>query len=74
MTDLAEKLKEALEKGRSGQFVRENPYERLGLKENPFHPKFNSNNEDVFIVREDVLVNLAMQIGNAIRLYEENNT
>ena len=73
MTDLAEKLKKALEKGRSGQFVRENPYERLGLKENPFHPKFNSNNEDVFIVREDVLVNLAMQIGNAIRLYEENN-
>jgi hypothetical protein len=55
MTDLAEKLKEALEKGRSGQFVRENPYERLGLKENPFHPKFNPNNEDVFIVREDVL-------------------
>jgi len=73
MTDLAEKLKKALEKGRSGQFVRENPYERLGLKQNPFHPKFNPNNEDVFIVREDVLVNLAMQMGNAIRLYEENN-
>ena len=74
ITDLAEKLKEALEKGRSGQFVRENPYERLGLKDNPFHPKFRPNNEDVFIIREDVLVNLAMQIGNAIRLYEENDT
>ncbi len=71
MTELAEKLKEALEKGRSGQFVRENPFERLGLKENPFRPKFSSNNEDVFIVREDVLVNLAMRIGNAIRLYED---
>ncbi|MFX0174168.1 MAG: AAA family ATPase [Candidatus Hodarchaeota archaeon] len=72
MTQLADKIKEALEAGRSGQFAKKTPYERFGFKQNPFRLKIDPDELELQIAREDVLLEFAVQVGNAIRLFEED--
>lgn len=72
LPDVTDKIKEALRAGFSGETSFQNPYKRLGLPANPFHRKQAESDEHSFIVREDVLVNLAMHLGNAIRLFESD--
>ncbi|MHA2073280.1 MAG: hypothetical protein ACW97X_01530, partial [Candidatus Hodarchaeales archaeon] len=74
MTDrLADKLKKALQAGRSGEYAKKTPYERFGFKQNPFRLDVDPGNPDFQIDREDVLLSFAVQIGNAIRLFEEDS-
>lgn len=75
MANLADKIKKALEDGRSGQYVRKSPYERFGLKKNPFRQDNQDMDimaADLHIMREDVLVDFAVKLGNAIRLFEQD--
>lgn len=72
MTKLEDKIKEALKAGRSGQFAKKTPYERFGFTQNPFRLDVNPNDPDFLITREEVLLEFAVQIGNAIRLFEED--
>ncbi len=72
MTKLADKIKEALKAGRSGQFAKKTPYERFGFTQNPFLLDVNPDNPDFLITREEVLLEFAVQVGNAIRLFEED--
>ena len=75
MTDrLADKLKKALQAGRSGEYAKKTPYERFGFTKNPFRLDVDSSNPDFQLDREDVLLSFAVQIGNAIRLFEEDKT
>ncbi|MHA2093463.1 MAG: hypothetical protein ACW98F_02350 [Candidatus Hodarchaeales archaeon] len=74
MADVTDKIKEALQAGRSGQVSRKTPYERFGFQQNPFQLKSTQSAEELFIMREDVLVNFATQIGYAIRLFEEDSS
>lgn len=72
MTHLADKIKEALEAGRSGQFAKKTPYERFGFKQNPFRLNVDPDELELQVAREDVLLEFAVQVGNAIRLFEED--
>ncbi len=74
MADVTDKIKEALQAGRSGQVSRKTPYERFGFQQNPFQLKSTHSIEESFIMREDVLINFATQIGYAIRLFEEDSS
>jgi hypothetical protein len=74
MADVTDKIKEALQAGRSGQVSRKTPYERFGFHQNPFQLKSPQSSEESFIMREDVLINFATQIGYAIRLFEEDSS
>ncbi len=74
MADVTDKIKEALQAGRSGQVSRKTPYERFGFQHNPFQLKSTQISEESFIMREDVLVNFATQIGYAIRLFEDDSS
>lgn len=73
MTNLADRLREALKAGRSGQIDDKSPFDRFGFSNNPFRPDVDPNDPDYLIDREDVLYDFAMQIGNAIRLFEEDS-
>lgn len=73
MTKLADKIKEALKAGRSGQYAKKSPYERFGFTQNPFRLDVDPHSPDFLIEREDVLLEFAVQIGNAIRLFEEDS-
>lgn len=72
MTKLADKIKEALKAGRSGQLAQKTPFERFGFPQDPFQQKVDPNNLDFFVAREEVLLDFAIQVGNAIRLFEED--
>ncbi len=72
MSNLADKIKEALEAGRSGQYAKKTPYERFGFKRNPFLLDVEPTDSLYQIAREDVLLEFALQVGNAIRLLEED--
>jgi len=72
MTKLADKIKEALKAGRSGQLAKKTPFERFGLPHDPFQQKIDTNNPDFYVAREEVLLDFAIQVGNAIRLFEED--
>jgi hypothetical protein len=72
MSRLADRIKKALEEGRSGQFVKKSPYERFGFKQNPFRLDVDLLDPDFQIAREEVLLEFALQVGNAIRLFEED--
>ncbi|MFW9902870.1 MAG: hypothetical protein ACFFFH_00940 [Candidatus Thorarchaeota archaeon] len=72
MTKLADKIKEALKAGRSGQLAKRTPYERFGFPQDPFQQKVDPNNPDFYVAREEVLLDFAIQIGNTIRLFEED--
>ncbi|MFW9777252.1 MAG: hypothetical protein ACFFE8_00280 [Candidatus Heimdallarchaeota archaeon] len=77
MANLADKIKKALEDGRSGQYVKKSPYERFGLKYNPFRQNIQDMEPltaDLHIVREDVSVDFAVKLGNAIRLFEQDQS
>jgi hypothetical protein len=69
---LADKLQKALQAGRSGKFAKKTPYERFGFAQNPFRLDIDPENPVFLIDREDVLLSFAAQIGNAIRLFEED--
>lgn len=69
---LTDKLKKALEAGRSGKFAKKTPYERFGFTQNPFRLDIDPDNPDFQIARVDVLLNFAGQIGNAIHIFEED--
>jgi len=71
MTKLADKIKEALKAGRSGQLAKKTPFERFGLTQDPFRSDADLNNPDFFVAREKVLLDFAILVGNAIRLFEE---
>ncbi|MFX0085372.1 MAG: hypothetical protein ACFFAU_06835 [Candidatus Hodarchaeota archaeon] len=66
------KVKKALQAGRSGKFAKKTPYERFGFSQNPFRLDTDPDNPDFQIDREDVLLSFAAQVGNAIRLFEED--
>ncbi len=70
LPDVTNKIKEALQAGFSGQTDLENPYKRLGLPTNPFQHKLAESDEHSVVIREDVLIGFAKQIGYAIRLFE----
>ncbi|MHA2225606.1 MAG: hypothetical protein ACXAC8_10410 [Candidatus Hodarchaeales archaeon] len=72
MTKLADKIKEALKAGRSGQFATKTPYERFGFTQNPFRHKVDPNSPEFQIDREDVLLEFAIKVGNAIRWFEDD--
>jgi hypothetical protein len=72
MTKLADKIKEALKAGRSGQLAKRTPFERFGFPQDPFQQKVDPNNPDFYVAREEVLLDFAIQIGNTIRLFEED--
>ncbi|MFX0204558.1 MAG: hypothetical protein ACFFDT_01120 [Candidatus Hodarchaeota archaeon] len=72
MTKLEDKIKEALKAGRSGEFAKRTPFERFGFPQDPFQQKVDPNNPDFYVAREEVLLDFAIQIGNTIRLFEED--
>jgi DNA-binding MarR family transcriptional regulator len=72
LTQLADKIKEALEAGRSGQYAKKTPYERFGFSQNPFRSDVDPDDPEFLVAREDVLLEFAIQVGNAIRLFEED--
>lgn len=72
MTKLADKLREALKAGRSGQVDAKSPFERFGFSQDPFLMAVDSSDPTFLVAREDVLLNFARQVGNAIRLFEED--
>ena len=73
MTKLADKLREALKAGRSGQLAQQTPYARFGLTHDPFRLDVDPDSPDFLIAREEVLLEFAIQIGNAIRLFDEDS-
>lgn len=73
MSKLAEKLREALKAGRSGQVDAKSPFERFGFSHDPFLMKVDPSDPAFLVAREDVLLNFARQVGNAIRLFEEDS-
>lgn len=74
MANWTDKMKEALQAGRSGQYAKKSPYERFGFKKDPFQLKIINDDTVPLVIREDVLVDFAVRIGNAIRLFEENSS
>jgi hypothetical protein len=72
MTKLEDKIKEALKAGRSGQLAKKTPFERFGFPQDPFQQKVDPNSPDFYVAREEVLLDFAIQVGNAIRLFEED--
>ncbi|MFX1516922.1 MAG: hypothetical protein ACFFC6_11465 [Promethearchaeota archaeon] len=72
MTKLADKIKEALKAGRSGQLAKRTVFERFGFPHDPFQQKVDPNNPDFYVAREEVLLDFAIQVGNTIRLFEED--
>lgn len=72
MSDLADKIKEALKAGRSGQGTRTTLLERFGFKSDPFQLKFDPEADKPFIPREDVLIDFAKQLGYVIGLFEDD--
>lgn len=72
MTKLADKLREALKAGRSGQLAQQSPYSRFGLSHDPFRLDVDPASPDFLLTREQVLLEFAIQIGNAIRLFDED--
>ncbi|MFX0014160.1 MAG: hypothetical protein ACFFB2_06695 [Promethearchaeota archaeon] len=72
MTKLADRLREALKAGRSGELIRESPFERFGFSHDPFRSDPDPYNPDFLIEREDVLYNFALRIGDATRLFEQD--
>jgi hypothetical protein len=74
MSRLEEKLREALKAGRSGQVDTKSPFQRFGFSQDPFLMDVDFSDPAFLVAREDVLLNFARQVGNAIRLFEENPT
>lgn len=72
MTNLADKIAEALKAGRSGHLTQKNPYERFDLPYDPFLTEVSIDDPNFVIEREDVFLQFAIQVGNAIRLFEED--